>query len=105
MPNNIYIDLKKELDQSKLMHNFLKHRFQVALDQSVGNSSEYPLGNEINNNKLLIESKKEIEEKYEHEYNEKLEKEKERIHRQYKSELDKLTNQVNEYTTIIENQK
>ena len=87
------------------MHHFLKHRFQITLDQSVGNSSEYPIGNEIYNNELLIESKKEIQENCENEYNEKLEKEKERIHWEYKSELDRLTNQVNEYATIIENQK
>ena len=97
--------MKKEFDQSKLMHHFLKHRFQITLDQSVGNSSEYPLGNETNYNKLLIESKKEIEENCEHEYNEKLEKEKEILDRQYRSDLDKLTNQANEYATIIENQK
>ena len=103
--NYSHIDLKKEIDLSELMHNFLKHRFQIDLDQSVGNSSEYPIGNEINYNKLLIESKKEIEENCEHEYNEKREKEKERMHREYKSELDRLTNQVNEYETIIENQK
>ena len=103
MHDNIYIDLKKELDQSTLIHNFLKHRFQIALDQSVENSSEYPVGNEVNYNKRLIESKKEIQENCEREYNSKLEKEKEIIHRQYKSELDKLNNQVNQYVTIIEN--
>ena len=87
------------------MHNFLKHRFQITLDQSDENSSEYPLGSEIHNNELLIESKKEIQENCEHEYNVKLENEKERIHKIYRSDLDKLTNQVNKYATIIENQK
>ena len=97
--------MKKELDQSKFMYNFLKHRFQITLDQSDENSSEYPLGSEIHNNELLIKSKKEIEKNWEHEYNAKLEKDKERIDRQYRSELDKLANQVKEYETIIENQK
>ena len=105
MHDNIYIDFKKELDQSKFMHNFLKHRFQIDLDQSVENSSEYPLGREIHNNELLIESKKEIEENCKHEYNAKLKKEKERIYKTYRSKLVKLNNQVNEYATIIENQK
>ena len=81
------------------MHNFLKHRFQIDLDQSVRNSSEYPVGNEVYYNKLLTESKKEIVVNWEHEYNAKLEKE--RIHSLY-SDLDKLTNQVNEYATIIQ---
>ena len=103
--NYSHIDLKKEIDLSELMHNFLKHRFQIDIDQSVGNSSEYPVGNEVYYNKLLIESKKEIMENCEDKYNEKLEKEKERIHREYKSELDRLSNQVNEYASIIENQK
>ena len=84
------------------MHNFLKHRFQIDLDQSVRNSSEYPIGNGVNYNKLLIESKKEILENWEHEYNAKLEKEKEIIHRQYRSKLEELTNQVNELEKIIE---
>ena len=84
------------------MHNFLKHRFQIALDQSVGNSSEYLIGNEVYYNKLLIESKKEIVENWEHEYNAKLDKEKELIHNLYRSDLDRLTNQVNEYATIIQ---
>ena len=84
------------------MHNFLKHRFQIDLDQSVRNSSEYPVGKEVYYNKLLTESKKEIVENCEQKYNAKLEKEKER-NRQYRSDLDKLTNQVNEYETIIEN--
>ena len=53
----------------------------------------------------MIESKKEIEENCEHEYNAKLKKEKELIHSLYRSDLDRLTNQVNEYATIIENQK
>ena len=97
--------MKKELDQSKFMHNFLKHRFQITLDQSDENSSEYPIENKIQNNELLIKSKKEIQKNCEHEYNAKLEKEKERIHRQYKSELDKLNNQVKQYVTIIEKQK
>ena len=87
------------------MHNFLKHRFQITLDQSIENSSEYPIENKIQNNELLIKSKKEIQENCEREYNAKLEKEKERIHRQYKSELDKLNNQVKQYVTIIEKQK
>ena len=87
------------------MHNFLKHRFQITLDQSDENSSEYPLGSEMHNNELLIKSKKEIEENCKHEYNAKLEKEKEIIHKKYRSKLDKLTNQVNKYATIIENQK
>ena len=87
------------------MHNFLKHRFQITLDQSFWNSSEYPIENEIQNNELLIKSKKEIQEDCEHEYNAKLEKEKEIIHRQYKLELDKLNNQVKQYVTIIEKQK
>ena len=82
------------------MHNFLKHRFQIDLDQSIRNSSEYPVGNEVYNNKLLTESKKEIVENWEHEYNAKLENE--RIHSLYRSDLDKLTNQVNEYATIIQ---
>ena len=85
------------------MHNFLKHRFQIALDQSIRNSSENPIGNKVCFNKLLIESKKEIVEKCEQEYNEKLEKEKEIIDKKYRSDLDKLTNQVNEYATIINN--
>ena len=74
------------------MHNFLKHRFQIAFDQSEENSLEYPLGNEINCNKLLIDSKKKIEENWEHEYNAKLEKEKEKekIDKKYRSNLDKL---------------
>ena len=97
--------MKKELDQSKFMHNFLKHRFQITLDQPIENLSEYPIETKIQNNELLIKSKKEIQENGEHEYNTKLEKEKERIHRQYKSELDKLNNQVNQYVTIIEKQK
>ena len=87
------------------MHNFLKHRFQITLDQSDENSSEYSLESEVYYNELLIESKKEIEENCKHEYNEKLEKEKERIDSQYRSIIDKLTNQVNEYATIIEKQK
>ena len=101
---NIYyhIDLKKELDLSEFMHNFLKHRFQIALDQSIGNSSENLIGNEVCYNKILIESKKEIVDKCEQEYNAKLEKEKEIIDRQYSSELDKLTNQVKELEKIIE---
>ena len=101
--NYSHIDLKKELDLSELMHNFLKHRFQIALDQSVESSSEYPVGNEIHYNKLLVESKNEIVENYEHEYNTKLEKEREIIHKQYRSDLDKLTNQVKENETIIKN--
>ena len=105
MHDNIYIDLKKELDQSKFMHNFLKHRYQITLDQSDENSSEYPIENEINYNKLSTESNNSIQKNCEHEYNVKLEKEKERIHKKYRSELDKLTNQVNKYATIIENQK
>ena len=36
-------------------------------------------------------------------YNTKLEKETEIIHRQYKSDLNRLSSQVNEYSTIIEN--
>ena len=84
------------------MHNFLKHRFQIALDQSVGNSSEYLVGNEVYYNKLLIESKKEIVENWEHEYNAKLDKEKELIHNLYRSDLDRLANQVNEYAIIIQ---
>ena len=103
MHDNIYIDFKKELDQSKLMHYFLKHRFQITLDQSVGNSSEYSIGNEVNNNKLLIESKKEIEGNCDHENNAKLVKETKRIEQKYRSKLDNLTNQVKEYTQIIEN--
>ena len=102
MHDNIYIDLKKELDQSKFMHNFLKHRYQITLDQTDENSSEYPLGSEINN-KLLIESKKEIEGNCDHEYNAKLMKEAERIEQECRSKLDNLTNQVKEYTKIIEN--
>ena len=78
------------------MYNFLKHRFHIALDQSVENSSEYPIENKINNNELLIELKKEIQENWEHEYNAKLEKEKEIIHSQYRSKFEELTNQVNE---------
>ena len=97
--------MKKELDQSNFMHNFLKHRYQLTLDQSVENSSEYPIENKTHNNELLIESKKKIVENCKHKYNAKLKKEKERIHRQYRSELDKLINQVNEYETIIESQK
>ena len=85
------------------MHNFLKHRFQIAIDQSVENPSKYSVGNEINYNELLVKSKKEIMEYCEHEYKAKLEKERERIDKQYRSELDKLTNQVNEDATIIEN--
>ena len=38
-----------------------------------------------------------------HEYNAKLEKEKEIIEKEFKSKLDNLTNQVNVYVTIIEN--
>ena len=87
------------------MHNFLKHRFQITLNQSIGNSSKYPIGNEIHYNKLLIESKKGIMKYCENEYNIRLEKEKERIDRQYRSKLGRLANQVNEYATIIENQK
>ena len=75
--------MKKELDQSNFMHNFLKHRFQITLDQPAENSSEYPIENEINYNKLSTESKKRIQENCEHEYNVKLEKEKERIHTKY----------------------
>ena len=95
--------MKKELDLSELMHNFLKHRFQIDLGQSVRNSSEYPVGNEVCYNKLLTESKKEIVENCEHEYNVKLEKEKELINSLYRSDLNKLANQVKEYETIIEN--
>ena len=89
------------------MYNFLKHRFQIDLDRSVKNPSKYSVGNEVYYNKLLIESKKDIVENWEHEYNAKLEKEKEKelIHSLYRSDLDKLTNQVNEYATIIENLK
>ena len=39
----IFIVLKKELDLSELMHNFLKYRFQIALDQSIDNPSEYSI--------------------------------------------------------------
>ena len=85
------------------MHNFLKHRFQIDLDQSVRNSSEYPIGSEVNYNKLLIESKKEIQEKWEHKYNAKLKKETERIEQKYKSKLEELTNQVKENESIIKN--
>ena len=85
------------------MHNFLKHRFQIDLDQSVENPSKYSVGNEINYNELLAKSKMEIREYCEHEYNARLEKERERIDRQYRSELDKLINQVNKDATIIEN--
>ena len=99
-----FIELKKELDLSELMNNFQKHRFQIDLIQSVRNTSKYPVGNKFNYDKLLIKSKKEIVENREYEYNAKLEKEREIIHRQYRSELDKLTNQVNENTTIIEKQ-
>ena len=87
------------------MHNFLKHRSQIDLDQSIKNPSKYSVGNEVYYNKLLIESKKEIMENWEHEYNTKLEKEKELIHSLYRSDLDKLTNQVKECVTIIEKQK
>ena len=87
------------------MHNFLQHRFQIALDQSVENPSEYPLGNEIYYNELLTKSKKEIQENYEDEYNLKLEKEKEIIDTKYRSEFENLTTQVKESATIIENQK
>ena len=75
--------MKKELDQSNFMHNFLKHRFQITLDQPAENSSEFTIENEINYNKLSTESKKRIQENCEHEYNVKLEKEKERIHTKY----------------------
>ena len=95
--------MKKELDLSELMHNFLKHRFQIDLDQSIKNPSKYSVGNEVYYNKLLIESKKEIVENWEHEYNVKLEKEREIIHRQYRSDLDKLANQVKENEIIIKN--
>ena len=84
------------------MHNFLKHQFQITLNQSVGNSSEYSVENEIYYSELSIKSKKEIEENYKNEYNAKLEKEKERIDKKYRSELDKLTNQVNEFAIIVE---
>ena len=87
------------------MHNFLKHRFQIDLDQYIKNPSKYSVGNEINYNKLLIESKKEIVENWKHEYNAKLEKEKERIDWQYSAEINKLTNQVKECVTIIESKK
>ena len=84
------------------MHNFLKHQFQITLNQSVGNSSEYSVENEIYYSELSIKSKKEIEENYKNEYNAKLEKEKEIIDKKYRSELDKLTNQVNEFAIIVE---
>ena len=103
MHNNIYIEFKKKLDQSYLMNNFLKHRFLINLKQSAGNSSEYPVGNKINRDKLLIKAKKEIEENCKHEFDEELEKE--IIDKKYISELDELNNQVNKYATIIENQK
>ena len=80
----------------------MKHRFQITLDQSDKNSLEYPIENKIQNNELLIKSKKEIQENWEHEYNAKLENEKERIDSQYISEIDKLTNRVKELERIIE---
>ena len=63
--NYSHIELKKELELSELMHNFLKSRFQIAFDKSIQNPSEYSLDNEIRYNEQLFKSKKEIIEKYE----------------------------------------
>ena len=60
--------MKKELDQSNLMNNFLKHRFQIDLIQSFRNSSENPVENKINYNEQLIKAKKEIEKNCKIEY-------------------------------------
>ena len=94
--------MKNELDLSELMHNFLKHRFQIALDQSIDNPSKYSLGNEINYNEQFIKSKEEIKDICEKEYNLMLNNERQRLENAYKLEIKNLRRQNEEKSAIIE---
>ena len=98
--------MKKELDNSELMHNFVNHRFQVTLGQCMKDPSQFSSLNEIDFNDQLLKLKAQIEKDYKKKSDKKLDKEirfiKQNLKSKYESQLEDLTNKVNQQETIIE---